>query len=172
MWSRSCLISWVPSKLYTHKGMSFIWIVWSTLYVYLWVPYKILKQDGEIYIIVLSWNNMLAMMNFTYQITFEGCNLNTIVDFINSERNSKLMPHLGLIISYIVSLIMLETLGNFLLFCMIWYEKYGMDSKKRTISNQLMSRMIIVLILFNIIMMPLIMLILIFGALSEYFILT
>ena len=112
---------------------------------------------------------MLVMTNFTYQITFEGCNLNTIVDFINSERNSKLMPHLGLIISYIVSLIMLETLGNFLLFCMIWYEKYGMDSKKRTISNQLMSRMIIVLILFNIIMMPLIMLSLIFGALSEYF---
>ena len=113
---------------------------------------------------------MLAMTNFTYQITFEGCNLNTIVDFINSERNSKLMPHLGLIISYIVSLIMLETLGNFLLFCMIWYEKYGMDSKKRTISNQLMSRMLMVVILFNISMMPMILLGLIFGPLSKYFI--
>ena len=112
---------------------------------------------------------MLAMTNFTYQITFERCNLNTIVDFINSERNSKSMPHLGLIISYIVSLIMLETLGNFLLFCMIWYEKYGMDSKKRTISNQLMSRMLMVVILFNIIMMPMILLGLIFGPLSKYF---
>ena len=115
---------------------------------------------------------MLAMTNFTYQITFEQCNLNTIVDFGNSERNSKSIPHPGLIILYIVSLILLETLGNFLLFCMIWYEKYGMDSKKRTISNQLMSRMIIVLILFNIIMMPIIMLSQIFGVLSEYFILT
>ena len=124
------------------------------------------------YIIVLSWNIMLAMTNITYQITFERCSLNAIVDFINSERNSKLMPHLGLIISYIVSLIVLETLGNFLLFCMIWYEKYGMDSKKRTISNQLMSRMIIVLILFNLLMMPLIMVGLIVGALSEYFFLT
>ena len=114
---------------------------------------------------------MLAMTNFTYQITFERCNLNTIMDFNNSERNSKLMPHPGLVILYIVSLIMLETLGNFLLFCMIWFEKYGMDSKKRTISNQLMSRMIIVLILFNTIMMPIIMLSEIFGALSEYFIL-
>ena len=124
------------------------------------------------YIIVFSWNIMLAMTNFTYQITFEQCNLNTIVDFGNSERNSKSIPHPGLIILYIVSLILLETLGNFLLFCMIWYEKYGMDSKKRTISNQLMSRMIIVLILFNIIMMPIIMLSQIFGVLSEYFILT
>ena len=121
---------------------------------------------------VFSWNIMLAMTNFTYQITFEQCNLNTIVDFGNSERNSKSIPHPGLIILYIVSLILLETLGNFLLFCMIWYEKYGMDSKKRTISNQLMSRMIIVLILFNIIMMPIIMLSQIFGVLSEYFILT
>ena len=124
------------------------------------------------YIIVFSWNIMLAMTNFTYQITFEQCNLNTIVDFGNSERNSKSIPHPGLIILYIVSLILLETLGNFLLFCMIWYEKYGMDSKKRTISNQLMSRMIIVLILFNIFMMPIIMLSQIFGVLSEYFILT
>ena len=115
---------------------------------------------------------MLAMTNFTYQITFQSCNLNTIMDFNNSERNSKSMPHPGLIISYIVSLIMLESLGNFLLFCMIWYEKYGMDSKKRTISNQLMSRMIILLILFNIFMMPIIMLSQIFGAFSKYFILT
>ena len=29
----------------THKSMSFIWIVWSTLYVYLWAaPEK--KEDG------------------------------------------------------------------------------------------------------------------------------
>ena len=157
---------------------------WSRSYLISWVSYKIfLKTLGKLglkrdllrfkkYIIVLSWNIMPAMTNFTYQITFERCNLNTNVDFINSERHSKSMPHLGLIISYIVSLTMLETLGNFLLFCMIWYEKYGMDSKKRTISNQLMSRMIIVLILFNIIMMPIIMLSQIFGVLSEYFILT
>ena len=115
---------------------------------------------------------MPAMMNSTNQIIFESYNLNTIMNFSQLETNSKIMPHPGLIVLYIVSLIMLETLGNFLMFCMIWYEKYGMDSKKRTISNQLMSRMIIVLILFNIIMMPIIMLSQIFGVLSEYFILT
>ena len=110
------------------------------------------------------------MMNITNQITFESCNLNTIMNFSQLEKNSRIMPHPGLIVLYIVSLIMLETLGNLLLFCMIWYEKYGMDSKKRTISNQLMSRMIMVLILFNIIMMPIILLGLIFGPVSKYFI--
>ena len=115
---------------------------------------------------------MPAMMNFTHRIDFESFNLNTIMNFSHSEININAMPGPGLIILFIVSLIMMETLGNFLYFCIVWYEKYGMDSKKRTISNQLMSRMIIVLILFNLIMMPLIMLGLIFGALSEYFILT
>ena len=67
-----------------------------------------------------------------------------------------------------VSLFIMETLGNYLLFCMVWYEKFGMDSKKRTISNQLLSRMILVLIFYNIFFMPLF-----FGAFlipySEYF---
>ncbi len=62
----------------------------------------------------------------------------------------------------------METLGNYLLFCMVWYEKFGMDSKKRTISNQLLSRMILAVIVFNILFMPLV-----FGTIfipfSEYF---
>ena len=35
--------------------------------------------------------------------------------------------------------VLIQTLGNFLLFCMIVYEKFGMDSKKRTLTNQLLS---------------------------------
>ena len=54
-----------------------------------------------------------------------------------------------------ISLLIMETLGNYLLFCMVWYEKFGMDSKKRTITNQLLSRMILALIFFNIFFMPL-----------------
>ena len=53
-----------------------------------------------------------------------------------------------------VSLFIMETLGNYLLFCMVWYEKFGMDSKKRTITNQLFSRMILALIIFNLFVMP------------------
>ena len=120
---------------------------------------------------LLRWHISLLMKNFTYQVAFESCNLNTIMNFSHSETNINAMPGPGLIILFIVSLIMMETLGNFLYFCIVWYEKYGMDSKKRTISNQLLSRMIIVSILFNIFIMPLITLGQIFGAFSEYSIL-
>ena len=62
---------------------------------------------------------------------------------------------LGLKVFFGVLLLILETLGNYLLFCMVWYEKNGMDSKKRTITNQLLTRMVLALILFNISFMPL-----------------
>ena len=75
---------------------------------------------------------------------------------------------LGLTVSFGVLLLILEILGNFLLFCMVWYEKFGMDSKKRTITSQLLSMMILTLIFFNIFFMPLY-----YGAFlipySEYF---
>ena len=76
---------------------------------------------------------------------------------------------LGLKVFLGILLLIMETIGNYLLFCMVWYEKFGMDSKKRTINNQLLSRMILVLIFYNIFFMPLF-----FGALlipfSKYFI--
>ena len=53
-----------------------------------------------------------------------------------------------------ILLLIMETLGNYLLFCMVWYETFGMDSKKRTITNQLFSRMILALMIFNIFIMP------------------
>ena len=75
---------------------------------------------------------------------------------------------LGLKVFLGILLLIMETIGNYLLFCMVWYEKFGMDSKKRTINNQLLSRMILVLIFYNIFFMPLF-----FGAFlipySEYF---
>ena len=61
----------------------------------------------------------------------------------------------GLTVFFGILLLIMETLGNFLLFCMTWYEKFGMDSKKRTISNQLLSKMIFAVIFFNIFCMPL-----------------
>ena len=75
---------------------------------------------------------------------------------------------LGFTVFFGILLLIMETLGNYLLFCMVWYEKFGMDSKKRTISNQLLSRMILAVIVFNILFMPLV-----FGTIfipySEYF---
>ena len=75
---------------------------------------------------------------------------------------------LGLKVFLGILLLIMETVGNYLLFCVVWYEKFGMDSKKRTINNQLFSRMILVLIFYNIFFMPLFL-----GAFlipySEYF---
>ena len=62
---------------------------------------------------------------------------------------------LGMKVLFGISLLILETLGNYLLFCMVFYEKFGMDSKKRTITNQLLSRMILAIIFFEIFFMPL-----------------
>ena len=77
-------------------------------------------------------------------------------------------PGLVAVILYVVMLVTVETLGNFLIFCMILYEKYGMDPQKRTIANQLLTRMLIVQIFFNIFIMPL-SLFTVFGLHSKYF---
>ena len=42
-------------------------------------------------------------------------------------------------IFHVILLLVLETVGNFLLFCMIIYEKYGMDSQKKDSTNELLS---------------------------------
>ena len=97
--------------------------------------------------------------------------LSLIVEFSLFDRKIEtklLTTSPGITIFFGILLLIMETLGNFLLFCMVWYEKFGMDSKKRTITNQLLSRMIVPQIVFNIFFMPLH-----FGALfipfSEYF---
>ena len=87
------------------------------------------------------------------------------------EKREGLLPFSGLVLSFLFILLMiLETLGNFLLLCMIWYEKYGMDSKKRTVTNMLLSRIIFVQILCNVFIMPIPFFCQIFGTFSEYFI--
>ena len=73
------------------------------------------------------------------------------------EKNIGLFDQqsLGIKLFLGILLLIVETLGNYLLFCMVWYEKFGMDSKKRTITNQLLSRMILAMIIFNISIIPL-----------------
>ena len=125
------------------------------------------------------------MFDFSNHTTFENQkqndrnalldNQSIIIDFalFDKKNEQKIMfmfeqTGLGLKVFVGISLLIMETLGNYLLFCMVWYEKFGMDSKKRTITNQLLSRMILALVFFNIFFMPLF-----FGAFlipySEYF---
>ena len=98
-------------------------------------------------------------------------NQSLMVEFELSDRQiGKKIESTGLELTLFcgISLLLLETLGNCLLFCMLWYEKFGMDSKKRTVTNQLLSRMIMARIFFNIFFMPIY-----FGSLlifhSEFF---
>ena len=107
------------------------------------------------------------MSNFLNSSEFENEKLNDsnglldnqsmILEFALFDTKIKkyLSIGLGLKVFLVILLLILETLGNYLLFCMVWYEKFGMDSKKRTITNQLLSRMILALILFNVFYMPL-----------------
>jgi hypothetical protein len=63
--------------------------------------------------------------------------------------------HYGMIGFQIMLCIAVETFGNFMLLAVILHEKYGMDPQKRTVSNQLLSSICAVLILFNIAINPL-----------------
>ena len=112
-------------------------------------------------------------INFQYGELYESYNhsnhLSIVVNLFPPAKHEGLFPHSGMLILLVILLIILETLGNFLLLCMIIYEKYGMDSKKRTITNMLLSRMIFVQILCNIFIMPLPTIGQIFGVYSEYF---
>ena len=51
---------------------------------------------------------------------------------------------------------------------MIFYEKYGMDAQKRTVTNQLLSKMIVVLILFNIVVLPITTVVVTSGPISKF----
>ena len=107
-------------------------------------------------------------MSHILQTSFENGKLNDsnglqnklslIVEFSLFHRKIEtkvLSTSPGITIFFGVLLLIMETFGNFLLFCMVWYEKFGMDSKKRTITNQLLTRMLLAHILFNIFFMPL-----------------
>ena len=87
---------------------------------------------------------------------------------IKDNSANFIQPNTVMIAFYATFFLMLETLGNFLLYCIIIYEKYGMDPQKRTVTNMLMSNMIIIQMLFNFLIMPVITFHRIFGPLSKY----
>ena len=67
-------------------------------------------------------------------------------------------PSAEIMMFYVFLFLIVEILGNFLLLSMIIYEKYGMDSQKRTVTNQLLSSICISFIIHNVIAMPIVML--------------
>ena len=108
------------------------------------------------------------MTEFLHQTEFENRKQNESNNVLDNQlmllefalfdkkvEKNMIQAGLGLKLFFGILLLIMETLGNYLLFCMVWYETFGMDSKKRTITNQLLSRMILALIFFNIVFMPL-----------------
>ena len=107
------------------------------------------------------------MFNNSYQIEFEQ-NQTFLVEFKLLEENiQEQIVSPDVITLYAFLLLLVESLGNFLLFCIVWYEKYGMDPQKRTVTNQLLSRMIFVQILYNIFILPFLTAIEIIGPFSK-----
>ena len=95
-------------------------------------------------------------------------NFGNAINFVSLPRKMPVPLQPETIVFYIVFLVMLETVGNFLLYCIIVYEKYGMDTQKRTLTNQLLSMMILVQIFFNIFIIPIYVIYHIFGLHSKY----
>ena len=66
-------------------------------------------------------------------------------------------PSAEMMTFYVFLFLIVEIPGNFLLLSMITYEKYGMDSQKRTVTNQLLSSICVSFMIHNFIAMPIAM---------------
>ena len=89
-------------------------------------------------------------------------NATQFISFNKDNNNFQLRPAGEVAFNTILFLIA-ETLGTFLLICMIIYEKYGMDPQKRTVSNQLLSNNCVMWIVHNLLVMPIFTVQQIFG---------
>ena len=93
--------------------------------------------------------------------------IHMIESFHANKEETYIHPPLQLKIFFGILFFVVETLGNFLLFCLIIYEKYGMDGQKRTATNQLLSGLCCSVIFFNVGILPLNMTVNIFEPQSE-----
>ena len=81
---------------------------------------------------------------------------NVSLDECSMNVNS-LAPLAEMMTFYVFLFLIVEIPGNFLLLSMITYEKYGMDSKKRTVTNQLLSSICFTFIILKVIPMTIAM---------------
>ena len=91
------------------------------------------------------------MTNKTFHI-MENFSIDEHSMGVNNPAPSPLMIAL-----YVALFLIAEIFGNFLLLSMHIYEKYGMDSQKRTVTNELISNICISFLIHNVIAMPIVM---------------
>ena len=101
--------------------------------------------------------------NFTSEefndLTDKTCHIMEMFSF--DEHRSMVLkypkPSAQMLALYVFLFLIVEVLGNFLLLSMIAYEKYGMDSQKRTVTNKLLTSICVIFLLQNVIVMPILM---------------
>ena len=87
--------------------------------------------------------------------TFHIRENDSIDKHVVGENNQS--PSAEMMALYVFLFLIVEILGNYLLLSMIIYEKYGMDSQKRTVTNQLLSSICVSFLIQNFVAVPILM---------------
>ena len=98
-----------------------------------------------------SSNEFKFFTNHTFHI-MENVSFDEHSMVVNNPTTTAHMMALYVFLFFIV-----EIPGNLLLISMISYEKYGMDSRKRTVTNKLLTSICVIFLLQNVIVMPILM---------------
>jgi hypothetical protein len=98
-----------------------------------------------------SSNEFNFFTNHTFHI-MENVSFDEHSMVVNNSTTTAHMMALYVFLFFIV-----EIPGNLLLISMISYEKYGMDSRKRTVANKLLTSICVIFLLQNVIVMPILM---------------
>ena len=103
----------------------------------------------------MDFNNTSNESNIVNYHTFhimENVSFDEHSTFVNNRTTRPQMMAL-----YVFLFLIVEIPGNLLLLSMICYEKYGMDSQKRTVTNKLLTSICVIFLLQNVIVMPILM---------------
>ena len=101
---------------------------------------------------IFTSNEFNIVNNHTFHI-MENVSFDEHSMFVNNQTTTAKMMAL-----YVFLFLIVEIPGNFLLLSMITYEKFGMDSQKRTVTNQLLSSICVSFTIQNVIVVPILML--------------
>ena len=95
--------------------------------------------------------------------------LNTTIQEYLAEWNKSQGLSLAFIWYNIVLTSLSATVGNGLLYCVHIYEKYGVDSQRRTTTNMIISQICAAFALNNFKVLPIVIIFCVYGSLGKYF---
>ena len=95
--------------------------------------------------------------------------LNTTIQEYLAEWNKSQGLSLAFIWYNIVLTSLSATVGNGLLYCVHIYEKYGVDTQRRTTTNMIISQICAAFALNNFKTLPIVIIFCVYGSLGKYF---